>query len=115
MTDQKDGDSFVASDGKEYRLGLVNTPEYNEPCGLEASGFTRDFLADGFSVNAYAMDTYGRHVAEVFNPKQESLNIALAESGFGNDRYLDEFRHENPDLARRLDQAFQDAAVQRCN
>src|SRR5690606_26219392 len=26
VTDQKDGDSWVGSDGREYRLGLVNTP-----------------------------------------------------------------------------------------
>src|SRR5689334_17645939 len=44
VVDQKDGDSWVGSDGTEYRLGLVNTPERNEPCAAEAAAFTRAFL-----------------------------------------------------------------------
>ena len=32
VTVLKDGDSWVASDGNEYRLGMVNTPEPREPC-----------------------------------------------------------------------------------
>lgn len=114
MTDQKDGDSFVASDGNEYRLGLVNTPETGEPCSSQASRFTREFLADGFTVDDYATDTHRRHVAEVYAKDGASLNVALAKSGYGNDRYLNEFRHENPDLARRLDAAFASAASPTC-
>lgn len=114
VTDQKDGDSWVASDGNEYRLGLVNTPEYTEPCGREAAEFTRRFLVAGFTVDAYATDVYGRHVAEVFGPAGRSLNVALARSGLGNDRYLAQFRHENPDLARRLDAAFAAADTPDC-
>ena len=114
MTDQKDGDSFVGSDGIEYRLGLVNTAEASEPCGPAAARFTRDFIAGGFIVDAYSRDTYDRRVAEVFNQGGESLNVALAESGYGNDRYLNQFRHENPDLARRLDAAFASAETPSC-
>lgn len=114
MTDQKDGDSFVASDGHEYRLGLVNTPEASEQCGADASRFTRNFLSGGFTVDTYSTDVYGRSVAEVFNRSGQSLNVALAKSGFGNDRYLNQFRHENPDLARRLDAAFASAATPSC-
>lgn len=114
VTDRKDGDSFVASDGNEYRLGLVNTPELNEQCGRAASDFTYAFLADGFSAHGYETDRYGRVVAEVFNPAGESLNVALAASGFGNDRYLAQYRHENPDLAARLEAAFARAQVPSC-
>ncbi len=114
MTDQKDGDSWVASDGKEYRLGLVNTPEANEKCGKEAAAFTRKFIASGFEADVYATDTYGRSVAEVFNKEGKSLNVALAKSGLGDDRYLDEFRHENPELALELDSAFLDSSVHDC-
>jgi endonuclease YncB( thermonuclease family) len=114
ITDQKDGDSFVASDGNEYRLGLVNTAEASEPCGPAAARFTREFLADGFTADAYSRDTYGRHVAEVFDRSGRSLNVALATSGYGNDRYLNQFRHENPDLARRLEAAFATAATPSC-
>lgn len=114
VTDQKDGDSWVASDGKEYRLGLVNTPESNEPCGPEATAFSRKFLASGFTADVYATDTYDRTVAEVFNDTGESLNIALAKNGLGNDRYLEQFRHENPDMAVRLDTALASAATPEC-
>ena len=115
IADQKDGDSFVASDGNEYRLGLVNTAEASEPCGPEASRFTRDFLAGGFTVDAYSRDRYGRRVAEVFDRSGRSLNVALAKNGYGNDRYLNQFRHENPDLARRLDAAFSAADTPSCS
>lgn len=114
ITDQKDGDSWVASDGKEYRLGLINTPERSEKCGAEASAFTRAFLSSGFAVDAYTTDTHGRSVAEVFDKTGKSLNVALAKSGLGNDRYLEEFRHENDELARRLDSALATAATPDC-
>ena len=114
ITDQKDGDSFVASDGNEYRLGMVNTAEMSEPCGADAARFTRDFLADGFTVDAYSGDRYGRRVAEVFDKSGRSLIVALASSGLGNDRFLDQFRYENPDLARRLDAAFASADAPSC-
>jgi endonuclease YncB( thermonuclease family) len=114
VTILKDGDSWVASDGREYRLGLVNAPEALEPCGRDATRFTRQFLADGFTANAYATDVHGRQVAEVFNPSGDSLNVALVEAGYSDDRYLDNFRHENPSLARRLDDAFAQAATVSC-
>jgi len=114
VTNLKDGDSWVASNGKEYRLGLVNAPEYNEPCGPEAKSFTRSFIGSGFTAKAYATDTYGRLVSEIFDPRGRSLNIALAASGLGNDRYLEQYRHENPDLAARLDAAFATAPKPAC-
>ena len=114
VTDLKDGDSWVASDGKEYRLGLVNAPESNETCGQEARGFTSEYLDEGFTVDAYSTDTYSRTVAEVFDKDGHSLNVALAKSGLGNGKYLDEFRHENPDLGKRLDAAFAEAPKPEC-
>lgn len=114
VTDQKDGDSWVASDGKEYRLGLVNTPERNEQCGPEATAYTRKFLSRGFTVDAYATDDHGRAVAEVRDAKGRSLNVRLAKNGLGDGRYLEQFRHENPDLGRRLDRALAVAAVPAC-
>lgn len=114
ITDQKDGDSWVGSDGNEYRLGLVNTPERNEQCGPEATAFTRKLLGKGYSVNAYAEDTHGRVVAEVRDVKGRSLNVMLARRGLADDRYLEEFRHENPELGRRLDRAFASASVPAC-
>lgn len=114
ITDQKDGDSWVASDGNEYRLGLVNTPERNEQCGSEATAFTRKLLSNGYSADAYAKDTHGRLVAEVRDAKGRSLNVMLAKRGLADDRYLEEFRHENPELGRRLDRAFASASVPAC-
>ena len=114
VTDQKDGDSWVASDGVEYRLGMVDTPEVGELCSQEAAAFTRDFLATGFTVDAYSSDPYGRSVAEVLDADGRSLNVALARSGLGSDRYFAQFRHENPDLALRLDDAFASAKAPAC-
>jgi endonuclease YncB( thermonuclease family) len=114
VTKLKDGDSWVASDGREYRLGMVNAPEALETCGRDAAGFTRRFLADGFTADVYARDPHGRHVAEVFDPAGASLNIALTEAGYSDARYLNSFRHENPRLAARLDAAFERAATPGC-
>jgi len=114
VTILKDGDSWMASDGHEYRLGMVNAPEAMEPCGRDATQFTRRFLADGFTADAYARDPHGRQVAEVFNPAGDSLNVALVEAGFSDDRYLDNFRDENPGLAKRLGDAFDRAATPTC-
>lgn len=113
VTIQKDGDSWVASDGREYRLGMVNTPEPGEPCHREATRFTRDFLASGFTADTYSRDPHGRVVAEVFDPAGRSLNVALARSGLSDDRYLS-FQRENPGLARRLEDAFAAAARPAC-
>lgn len=114
VTTLNDGDSWVASDGREYRLGMVNAPEALELCGRDAAQFTARFLAEGFTADPYATDTHGRRVAEVFDRSGDSLNIALVEAGYSDDRYLDSFRHESPDLARRLDDAFGRAATPGC-
>lgn len=114
VTDFDDGDSFDGSDGNTYRLGLVDTPETGEECSSDATAFTRTFLSGEFVANVYATDTYGRLVAEVFDDEGRSLNVALAESGLGTDRYLSTYRDENPDLADRLDAAFASAGVPDC-
>lgn len=114
VTSLKDGDSWDASDGREYRLGLVNAPERFEPCYAEATQFTRRFLSDGFTAHAYATDVHGRHIAEVFNRRGRSLNVELAKSGLGNGKYLDRFRRENPELAGRVERALQSAATPSC-
>jgi endonuclease YncB( thermonuclease family) len=114
VTSLKDGDSWDASDGREYRLGLVNAPERNEPCYREATEFTRTFLAHGFTADAYSRDVHGRQVAEVFNPAGSSLNVALARSGLANGKYLNTFRGENPDLARRIEHALAAATAPAC-
>lgn len=114
VTDLKDGDSWVASDGREYRLGLINAPERNEPCGTAARDFTAGFLSGGFTADVYAVDRYDRQVAEVFDASGASLNVALAASGLGDGRYIEEFRAENPDLAARLETALAGAPTPAC-
>jgi endonuclease YncB( thermonuclease family) len=114
VTSLKDGDSWEASDGREYRLGLVNAPEPSEPCFAEATQFTQRFLADGFTADAYATDAHRRRIAEVFNGSGSSLNVELAASGLANGKYLENFRRENPDLARRVERAFASAARPSC-
>lgn len=107
-----DGDSFVASDGVEYRIGLVNTPELGECGGREAADRTNALLAGGFSTHPYAVDVHGRRVARV-RVDQGDLGVLLADEGLADDRYLEEFRHENPTYAEELDLAFADARDRR--
>lgn len=100
-----DGDTLFIGD-VEIRVGLVNTPERGEGCADEATAFARDFLGGRASYHGYATDTHGRTVAEVFAGDGSSLNVAIAASALSDDRYVAEFAHENPDLARRVRAAY---------
>lgn len=108
VTRQRDGDSFVASDGVEYRVGLINTPELAECGGQEAKSRTTALLADGFTVDSYARDDNGRQVARIQTTAGD-LGVILAAEGLADDRYLETFRSENPSYAADLDRAFQRA------
>jgi micrococcal nuclease len=108
-----DGDSWKDRQGREYRLGLVNAPEYNECYGSAATAKRRQLVADGFRASVYTTDTYGRSVAVVTTAGGVNVNVYLARHGFANDKYLAEFRHENPGLATQLDVAFAAAKRER--
>ena len=101
-----DGDSWKDTHGVTYRLGLVNTPELNECYGEIASHKRKSLTAAGFRASSYATDDYGRHVSVVYLADGRNLNVWLARNGYANDRYLTQFRHENPSLAAQLDPAF---------
>ena len=101
-----DGDSWKDTHGVEYRLGLVNTPELSECYGGTASRMRKQLTAPGFRATSYTTDKYGRHVSIIYLVDGRNLNVLLARNGYANDRYLTEFRHENPSLAAQLDPAF---------
>jgi len=101
-----DGDSWHDTAGAEYRLGLVNTPEYNECYGSEATARRKELTAHGFRADVYTHDAYGRGVSLVTTANGVNLNVYLARYGFANDKYLSQYRHENPKLASQLDTAF---------
>lgn len=101
-----DGDSWKDTRGVEYRLGLVNTPELSECFGQAASRKRKQLTATGFRATSYTVDTYGRRVSVVFLADGRNLNVWLARNGYANDKYLAEFRQENPSLAAQLDAAF---------
>jgi endonuclease YncB( thermonuclease family) len=101
-----DGDSWHDTKGVEYRLGLVNTPETNECYGGKATRKRKALVSAGFRARVYTQDTYGRAVAVITLRDGTNLNVWLARNGYANDKYLAEFRHENPSLAAQLDVAF---------
>jgi endonuclease YncB( thermonuclease family) len=101
-----DGDSWKDTRGVEYRLGLVNTPELSECYGEIASNKRKQLTAAGFRATSYTVDRYHRHVSVVYLADGRNLNVWLARNGYANDRYLNEFRHENRALAAQLDPAF---------
>ena len=101
-----DGDSWKDTSGREYRLGMVNAPEVDECWGREATAARRSLVAAGFRAEVYTRDRYGRGVSVVTAADGTNVNVALARAGHVDDRYLDEFRHENPALAGQLDAAF---------
>jgi endonuclease YncB( thermonuclease family) len=101
-----DGDSWRDTAGREYRLGMVNAPETGECFGGQATAERARLVAAGFRPEVYSTDRYGRQVAVVTTADGTNLNVHLARHGFVDDRYLAQFRHENPVLARELDAAF---------
>jgi endonuclease YncB( thermonuclease family) len=101
-----DGDSWKDTEGREYRLGLVNTPELNECYGQRASDVRKSLVRKGFRADVYVHDHYGRGVSVVYLADGTNLNVFLARHGLANDRYLAQFRPENPALAAQLDVAF---------
>lgn len=108
-----DGDSWKDTGGKEYRLGLVNTPETGECYGSVATAKRKELTAGGFRAEIYTVDTYGRSVSLVTLADGRNLNIFLARSGFANDKFLEQFRSENRALAAQLDEAFAAAKAER--
>lgn len=108
-----DGDSWRDTAGKEYRLGLVNAPETNECYGTEATSSRLALTAKGFTAQVYARDNYGRDVSVVTTADGVNLNVHLARNGLANDKYLEQFRAENPLLGEILDQAFASAKAER--
>lgn len=108
-----DGDSWRDSSGAEYRMGLINAPESSECGGSAATAYRKRALADGFRATVYATDDHGRRVAVVTTAAGANLNVAMARDGIADDRYLDRFRHENPELAAQLDTAFREARAAR--
>ncbi len=108
-----DGDSWKDTTGREYRLGLVNAPEIDECFGSEATAARKRLVAGGFRARVYTTDGYGRSVAVVYAADSTNVNVWLARNGYANDRYLAQFRHENPSLATQLDAAFAAAKRER--
>jgi endonuclease YncB( thermonuclease family) len=108
-----DGDSWRDTAGTEYRLGLVNAPETNECYGAEATAKRTELTAGGFLAEVYTTDRYGRSVAVVTLPDGTNLNVLLARNGFVDDKYLQQFRAENPALASEVDVAFSAAKAER--
>jgi endonuclease YncB( thermonuclease family) len=107
-----DGDSWKDTTGREYRLGLVNTPEVGECYAAEATAERKRLVASGFRADVYTTDRYGRSVSAVTSADGVDVNVHLARNGFADDRYLADYRHENPDLARQLDAAFATAKAE---
>lgn len=108
-----DGDSWKDTTGREYRLGLVNTPEVGTCYAAAATARRRQLVAQGFRALTYSTDRYGRLVSVVTTADGTGVNVALARDGFADDRYLARFRAERPELAAQLDVAFAAARRER--
>ena len=108
VVEEKDGDSFVASDGVEYRVGMVNAPERSACGGTEASRLAYELMAQGFTAETYATDDYGRSVARIHTATGD-LGVLMAREGLVDDRYLDQFRNQHPSYASELDTACAEA------
>jgi len=108
-----DGDSWRDTEGREYRLGLVNAPEVDACFGAEATAERQRLTEDGFRARVYARDRYGRGLSVVTLPDGRILNVHLARTGFADDRYLTRFRAEHAELAAQLEPAFAEARRER--
>jgi endonuclease YncB( thermonuclease family) len=94
-------------------MGLVNTPELGECFGDLASRTRKELVADGFRAQVYETDRYGRGVSVITLADGRNLNVWMARHGYADDRYLAQYRSENPALAAQLDVAFAAAKRER--
>lgn len=85
---------------------MVNTPEAGQCWAEQATQRRQDLVAAGFRAQPYATDGYGRQVSVVTTADGTVVNVALAEGGHADDRYLHIHRREHPALAAALDPAF---------
>ena len=92
---------------------IVNAPEVDDCFGAEATAERQRLTAGGFRADVYSTDRYGRSVAVVTLRDGRNLNVHLALHGFADDRYLDQFRSEHPELADELGAAFAAAKAER--
>ena len=101
VTSPGDGDSWKASDGNEYRLALVNTPEVTECFGAQSTERRRRLTDGGFRVARVtnADGAYGRVVAVLTSADGTDIGLTLAEEGYADDRYVAQYRAEAPDYA----------------
>jgi endonuclease YncB( thermonuclease family) len=101
-----DGDSWKDTQGREYRMGLIDTPEAGQCYGDKATSKRKQLVANGFRAKSYTTDSYGRLVSVISLPDGTNLNVWMARNGYATDKYLATFRDENPSLATKLDSAF---------
>ncbi|MEE8601313.1 thermonuclease family protein [Euzebya tangerina] len=101
-----DGDSFVASDGVEYRVSMINTPETAECGSAESDQAGYALLEQGFTVQPTGGTTFGRMVVVVTLADGRGYGVTMAQQGMVDDRYLEEYRHEAPEEADQLEAAF---------
>lgn len=101
-----DGDSWRDTAGREYRLGLVDTPEVGDCYADLATTRRRQLVAGGFRADVYTTDRYGRSVADVTTADGTDVNELLAREGLARGSYLAQYRAERPELAARLELAL---------
>lgn len=105
LTDDMDGDSFVIGT-TEVRLSIVNTPEWDQAGGAEATRFTVDWFGSS-TVDVYrpagapTRDHYGRLLGDVVRRSDcSSLAVELVRNGHGEP--MDAYCREDPGLARQV-------------
>jgi len=71
------------------RLNAINTPELSDIGGKEALEYTKSFMQDGTLRFIEFRREDGLARGEVYNSENQSLNLALIESGWGRYREAD--------------------------
>lgn len=106
-----DGDTLVVSDGRRVRLAQVDAPETSECFGSQATEALRRLTTARTLVlrppsEGPETDRYGRTLADV-HVGGVSVNEALVREGAAE--WFEQFASEDPDLARRLRSAEEEA------
>lgn len=108
-----DGDTLGLADGRRVRLAQVDAPETDECFGTQSTA-ALSAMAAGKTVtlrrpsSGPATDTYGRTLADVY-VGDRSVNEALVRDGAAE--WYDRFAGEDPNLARRLQAAENEARI----
>lgn len=102
-----DGDTVVVSEDVRIRLHGIDSPEWNQPYGADATAALNRLVSNDIYVTVHDTDRYGRLVGEIWNTDGVNVNLRLVCDGYAwwYEKYApDEFEYSECQESARAQQ-----------